>query len=50
VVLISLAFTVLPTADIENVWLFEAKLLGGFAILLGVGYWIFDKSRSRRSA
>lgn len=45
VTLIALAFTVVPTEDTGNVWLFEAKLLGGSALLLGLGRWIFVRSR-----
>jgi glutamate:GABA antiporter len=45
VVLIALTFTVLPTADIDNVWLFEAKVLGGFLMLLALGRWMFVKAR-----
>lgn len=41
VTLLALIFTVLPTEDIGNVWLFEAKILGGFALLLGLGRLIF---------
>ncbi len=41
VILIALVFSVLPTEDISNVWLFEAKIFGGSALLLGLGRWIF---------
>jgi len=45
VILIALAFSVLPTEDIRNVWLFEAKIFGGSLFLLGLGRWIFLKGR-----
>ncbi|MCX6612394.1 MAG: APC family permease [Acidobacteria bacterium] len=45
VILIALAFSVLPTEDISNVWLFEAKILGGSLFLLGLGRWTFQKGR-----
>jgi amino acid transporter len=48
VTLLSLVFTVLPTADIDNVWLFEAKILGGLALLLGLGRWIYVRNRGPR--
>jgi amino acid transporter len=41
ITVLALVFTVLPTADIGNVWLFEAKILGGFALLLALGRWIY---------
>jgi APA family basic amino acid/polyamine antiporter len=46
VILIALAFSILPTEDIHNVWLYEAKIFGGSALLLGLGRWIFLKGRS----
>lgn len=42
VTLLALIFTVLPTEDIHNVWLFEAKIFGGSAILLAFGRWIYS--------
>ena len=48
VTLMALVFVVLPTEDIGNVWLFEAKIFGGSMLLLGLGRWIY--LRSRRSA
>ncbi len=45
VILIALAFSILPTEDISNVWLYETKIFGGSALLLGLGRWIFLKSR-----
>lgn len=44
---IAIVFSVIPTEDIENVWLFEAKIIGGSALLLGLGRWIFLTSRHR---
>ena len=45
VTLIAIVFSVIPTGDITNVWLFEAKIFGGSALLLGLGRWIFTRSR-----
>ncbi len=47
VTLIALVFTALPTEDVGSVWLFEAKILGGFLLLLGLGRWIFTRQRVR---
>ena len=47
VTLIALVFTALPTEDVGSVWLFEAKILGGFLLLLGLGRWIFRRSQLR---
>ncbi len=47
VTLIALVFTALPTEDVGSVWLFEAKILGGSLLLLGLGRWIFSRQRGR---
>jgi amino acid transporter len=47
VTLLALAFTALPTEDITNVWLFEAKTLGGFLLFVGLGRWIFLQSQRK---
>ncbi len=47
VTLIALVFTALPTEDVGSVWLFEAKILGGFLLLLGLGRWIFRRQQLR---
>ena len=41
----AIAFSVIPTEDITNVWLFEAKIWGGSLALLGLGRWIFLRRR-----
>ncbi|MEO8028948.1 MAG: APC family permease, partial [Bryobacteraceae bacterium] len=38
---VALIFCAVPTEDITNVWLFEGKIIGGSAILVGLGRWIF---------
>ncbi len=48
VTLIAILFTAVPTEDITNVWLFEAKTFGGFLLLLGLGRWIFLRSSQGR--
>ena len=42
---VAIIFSVIPTADITNVWLFEAKIWGGSLGLLGLGRWIFLRRR-----
>ena len=42
---VAILFSVIPTADITNVWLFEAKIWGGSLGLLGLGRWIFLRRR-----
>ena len=42
---VAIAFSVIPTEDITNVWLFEAKIWGGSLALLGLGRWIFLRRR-----
>ena len=48
VTLVAIVFSAVPTEDITNVWLFEAKILGGSALLVGLGRWIFVRSRKDR--
>ena len=48
VTMIAIIFSIVPTEDITNVWLFEAKIWGGCALLLGLGRWIFLSSRKDR--
>ncbi len=50
VTLIAIIFSAVPTEDITNVWLFEAKIFGGAALFLGLGRWIFVASRNARRA
>ena len=47
VTLIALVFTALPTEDVGSVWMFEAKILGGSLLLLGLGRWIFRRQQRR---
>ena len=43
--LLAMLFSMVPPDDITNVWLFEAKLIGGAALLLGLGRWIYLSNR-----
>ncbi|MBY0504159.1 MAG: APC family permease [Bryobacteraceae bacterium] len=43
VTLLALLFAAIPTSDIKNVWLYEAKIFGGLLLLLGAGRWIYAK-------
>lgn len=45
VTLVALAFCVLPTEDIPNLWLYETKIIGGSLAMTGLGRWIFLRSR-----
>ena len=40
--------SLVPTADVSNVWLFEAKLLGGTALLIGSAWWMFRRAQRTR--
>ena len=40
--------SVIPTADVKNVWLFEAKLGGGAALLVGSAWWMFQRAQRTR--
>lgn len=42
---LALLFSLVPTADVRNVWLFEAKLLGGTLALVGLARWIFVRAQ-----
>jgi len=42
---LSIVFSILPTDDITNVWLFEVKIFGGAAVLMGLGRWIYASNR-----
>jgi amino acid transporter len=45
--LMALAFSAFPTEEIADVWLFEAKTIGGFLLFLGLGRVIFVWNRRR---
>jgi amino acid transporter len=45
VTLMALLFSAIPTEDTPNVWLFEVKILGGFALLVAAGRWIYSRRR-----
>lgn len=44
VTLVGLAFCILPTEDIPNLWLYEFKIIGGSVALTALGRWIFLKN------
>ena len=45
VTLMALALTAVPTEDVGQVWLFEAKIWGGSLLMLGLGRWIYRRRR-----
>jgi APA family basic amino acid/polyamine antiporter len=50
VTLAALAFSLLPTPDVGNVWLYEAKLAGGTAALLLIARWLYGRAPRRAVA
>jgi amino acid transporter len=42
--------SLVPTADVSNVWLFEAKLLGGTILLIGSAWWMFQRAQRSHSS
>jgi hypothetical protein len=47
VTLLCLASSVIPTSDVTNVWLFEAKLAAGTAGMIGSGWLLYARGRAR---
>jgi hypothetical protein len=47
VTLACLAASVIPTADVTNVWLYEAKLAAGTVGMVGSGWLLYRKGRAR---
>jgi len=45
--LLCLACSVIPTADVTNVWLFEAKLAAGTIGMIGSGWLLYARGRAR---
>ena len=45
---LAMVCSLIPTADVKNVWLFEAKLLGGTGLLIGSAWWLFSRARRTR--
>ncbi len=50
VTLFCLVCSVIPTAEVKNVWLFEAKLALGTAAMIGSGLALYARGRARSSA
>jgi len=40
--------SLVPTEDVKNVWLFESKLIGGTALLIGSAWWMFRRAQRTR--
>lgn len=47
---LALACSLIPTADVTSVWLFEAKLIGGSLLLVVCGWLMYRHARRRASA
>ncbi|HEX4170137.1 MAG TPA: APC family permease [Bryobacteraceae bacterium] len=47
VTLFSLACSIMPTAEVENVWLFEGKLALGTAAMIGSGLLLYARGRAK---
>jgi hypothetical protein len=45
---LTLISSVVPTGQVSNVWLFEAKLLGGTALMIGSAWLVFRMGTHRR--
>jgi hypothetical protein len=43
VVAITLVCSVVPTAEVTNVWLFEGKVLGGLLLMAGTAWAIYRR-------
>jgi glutamate:GABA antiporter len=48
--LLALGCSLVPPADVSNVWLFEAKLIGGTLLLAGVARWMYLRAWKRKAA
>jgi hypothetical protein len=43
ITLLTLVSSVVPTGQVSNVWLFEAKLLGGAALMIGSAWLVYRR-------
>jgi amino acid transporter len=50
VTLFCLACSIVPTAEVKNIWLFEGKLALGTAAMIGSGLLLYARGRARSSA
>jgi amino acid transporter len=48
VTIMALAFTLVPPSDVRSVWLFELKLVGGFAVVALIGRICYTTSASEK--
>jgi amino acid transporter len=44
ITLLAIVCSVVPTADVTNVWLFEGKLFGGTAAVIVVSWWLYRRN------
>jgi amino acid transporter len=47
ITLLAIVCSVVPTADVTNVWLFEGKLFGGTTAVILVSWWLYRRGASR---
>ena len=45
VTLLTIVSSVVPTGEVGNIWLFEAKLLGGTALIIGSAWLVYRRGR-----
>ena len=45
--LMAIACSAIPASHVENVWLFEAKLFGGAALIAATGWMLFRRAKAR---
>lgn len=44
ITLLAIVCSVVPTADVTNVWIFEAKLIGGTAAVIAAARWLYKRA------
>jgi amino acid transporter len=44
ITLLAILCSVIPSAEVANVWLFEGKLLGGTAAVVAVSWWLYSRA------
>ena len=47
---LALACSLVPPSDVANVWIFEAKLIGGTLLLVILARWIFVRAERVRTS
>jgi APA family basic amino acid/polyamine antiporter len=50
VTIAALAFSLVPTSEVGNVWLFESKLIGGTVVLLAIARFLYRRAPATATA